>query len=344
MPVAKTRKLAALEATQINITDTHLNIILGPTASGKESSAFIIAQNMKAGIISVDSMKVYRNLDIGTAKASTQMREIIPHYCLDIADPTEDFSVGRFQNAADGGIAQLTRNGKKVILSGGTALYYKAILEGLFDAPVKDETLREKLRDFAAQYGNDALYARLLAQDPKAAKKIHTNDLRRVIRALEIIELTGKPISQKQQQWSGFHNDEERFRTPLRYSFKMVRLDWPREELYRRIELRVDKMLEEGLEGEARYVFDNRDTFSRTPLQAVGYKEFFPYFRHECNLQDAIELLKKNTRHLAKSQLTWFHKFPAQGVALSPGMSANDIASAVQDSLTFAPLTNSFQV
>ena len=315
-----------------------MDIILGPTASGKESSAFAIARKGGAAIVSVDSMKIYRRLDIGTAKATPEMREAVSHYCLDIADPVEDFSVGRYQQAADAAIAQLTARGQRVILSGGTALYYKAVLEGLFAAPLKDESLRARLREFAAQNGNDALYARLVAHDPQAAAKLHPNDLRRVVRALEIIELTGAPISARQQQWSGFHGEAGAFAGELRYRFRMVRLDWPREELYRRIEVRVARMLEEGLEAEARLVYDNRDTFSRTPLQAVGYKEFFPYFSGECGLATAVEELQKNTRHLAKSQCTWFNKFPATPAVLQPGMSAGDVAAEVEAALAQAPL------
>lgn len=315
-----------------------IDIILGPTASGKESSAFAIARKCGAEIVSVDSMKIYRGLDIGTAKATQEMRAKVAHHCLDIADTQEDFSVARYQQAADAAIARIATRGGRAILSGGTALYYKAVLEGLFEAPLKDELLRARLREFAAQHGKDALYSRLAEHDPQAAAKLHPNDLRRVVRALEIIELTGAPISARQQQWSGFHGEEGAFAGELRYRFRMARLDWPREELYRRIEVRVARMLEEGLEAEARLVYDNRDTFSRTPLQAVGYKEFFPYFSGECGLTTAVEELQTNTRHLAKSQCTWFNKFPATPAVLQQGMSADDVAATVEAALERAPV------
>ncbi len=306
-----------------------IHIIAGPTASGKESAAYHIAQKMSAEIVSVDSMKIYRQLDIGTAKATPQMRQNVPHHCLDIAQPENEFSVADYQAAADQAIADIAARGKTVILSGGTALYYKAILEGIFEAPPKDEALREEYKNFAAAHGNDALFEKLKAQDPQAAGKLHPNDTRRVIRALEIIKLTGQPISARQQQWSGFHDDNEGFSGNLRYPFKMVWLNWERDELYRRIELRVDKMIDTGLEDEAKMVWQNRGNYARTPLQAVGYKEFFPYFSGECSLAEAVDTLKKNTRHLAKSQCTWFRKFPATALVPQTGESQDDVCNKI---------------
>lgn len=315
--------------------DAVLTIVLGPTASGKEAAAFALALRQRAAIVSVDSMKIYCGLDIGTAKPDATKRAAVEHFCLDLADPAEDFSVARFQQAADAAIAQTAARAQPIILSGGTALYYKAILEGLFDAPQKDEALREELRNYAEANGNDALFARLRAADPAAAAKLHPNDVRRVVRALEIVELTGEPISARQKEWSGFHDPAQvaGFSGDLRYAFRMFRLDWPREELYRRIEARVDRMIAQGLEQEARIVYENRARYSRTPLQAVGYKEFFPYFAGQMTLPEAIDLLKKNTRHLAKSQTTWFRKFPAVAIPLAPGMTADNVADIIADTI-----------
>lgn len=308
-----------------------IHIILGPTASGKESAAYHIAQLTNTQIVSVDSMKIYRKLDIGTAKATATMRENVIHHCLDIADASDDFSVAEYQQAADNAIDNIANLGKTPILSGGTALYYKAVLEGIFDAPPKDEALREELKDYAETHGNEALFAKLVEQDPQAALKLHPNDIRRVVRALEIIKLTGEPISNRQKQWSGFHDNTGGFSGDLRYPCKIVFINWDREELYRRIELRVERMLEKGLEAEAKMVWQDKGNYSRTPLQAVGYKEFFPYFDGQVSLAEAIDTLKKNTRHLAKSQCTWFRKFPASEIVPQKGQSQESICQMIME-------------
>ncbi len=314
---------------------TALKIILGPTASGKESAAFALAPRLNAEIVSVDSMKIYQTLDIGTAKATGEMRAAVPHHCLDLIAPTYDnFSVGEYVEAADAAIADIAARGKIPLLSGGTALYYKGLLEGIFAAPAKDSAVREELRAFAAEYGNEALHRRLQELDPVSAAKYHCNDLRRVVRALEVIMLTGKPVSSSRNEWSGFHDDSAAFGGELRYDFKMLLLDWPRADLYERIEARVELMLERGLLAEAEYVYQQRDSFSRTPLQAVGYKEFFPYFTGEQPLEEAVATLKKNTRHLAKSQCTWFRKFPCQRIALDTSMAKDDILQLIYGKMT----------
>lgn len=304
-------------------------IVLGPTASGKESASFSIAPQINAEIISIDSMKIYTGLDIGTAKASQKMQAQVPHHCLDIAQPTENFSVSDFVECADNAITDIIERGKVPLLSGGTALYYKGLIEGIFEAPAKDEAYRLELEDFARNNGNEELFKKLLSVDPLSAEKLHPNDLRRVIRALEVVKLTGKPISASQKQWSGFHSQQGSFSGELRYDFKMVMLDWPRDLLYERVEKRVDIMIEQGLEDEAKTVYENRDTYSRTPLQAVGYKEFFPYFAGDESLEEAISILKMNTRRLAKSQCTWFRKFPAEVIAMHPKMTATDLATRI---------------
>jgi len=294
----------------------YLYIILGPTASGKESLAFAAATCLGAEIVSVDSMKVYKSLDIGTAKPDAANRKAVPHHCLDLIEPEVSFSVAEYVKAAEDAIRSIASRGKIPILSGGTALYFKGLLEGLFDAPPVDEALREELK---AKDRNE-LYAELQQRDPLAAAKIHPNDIRRVTRALEIIILTGKPVSSQQTQWDGFHEDRKDNRmltAGLNYPCTMVAPDHPREELYRRIEARVDRMIDSGLVDEAKKVYDNRDNISRTPLQAVGYKELFPFFEKQTSLEEAIDTLKKNTRHLAKSQMTWFRKFPCKWVDMS---------------------------
>ncbi len=311
-------------------------IILGPTASGKESAAFTIAPQIGGEIISVDSMKIYKTLDIGTAKATSQMQQEVPHHCLDMIEPTfSEFSVGEYVQAADSAITDIISRGKKPLLSGGTALYYKGILEGIFESPPKDLALREELEEYAKNNGNEALHERLVKLDPVSAQKYHPNDLRRVVRALEVITLTGEPVSANRNQWSGFHSDEGYFQGELRYKFRMVMLDWERPVLYKRIENRVDMMLEKGLLKEAEYVYNNREHFASTPLQAVGYKEFFPFFAGEEDLETAVDTLKMNSRHLAKSQCTWFRKFPCQRIALTEDMSKDSIVTSISEILTY---------
>ena len=187
-------------------------IILGPTASGKESGAFRVAPQLDAEIISVDSMKIYKTLDIGTAKATAEMRSRVRHHCLDIIEPTyADYSVGAYVAEADKAIGDIIDQGKTPLLSGGTALYYKGILEGIFEAPPKDMVLREKFLSLAREEGNDALHQRLQQLDPVSAAKYHPNDIRRVVRALEVITLTGEPVSSRRREWSGFHDAESSF-------------------------------------------------------------------------------------------------------------------------------------
>ena len=310
-------------------------IILGPTASGKESGAFRVAPQLNAEIVSVDSMKIYKTLDIGTAKATAEMRSKVRHHCLDIIEPDyADYSVGAYVEQADKAIRDISERGKLPLLSGGTALYYKGILEGIFDAPPRDLALREELLGFAQEEGNEALHQRLQRLDPVSARKYHPNDIRRVVRALEVITLTGEPVSSFHREWSGFHDAGDNFGGELRYDFRMLLLDWPRSVLYQRIERRVDIMLEKGLLAEAEYVYNKRASFARTPLQAVGYKEFFPYFRGEEDLAEAVATLKKNTRHLAKSQCTWFRKFPCERLALTSEMPAEDIAGVIYERMT----------
>lgn len=289
-----------------------LRIIVGTTASGKEQLALAVAKKIGGEIISVDSMKVYTGLDIATAKASLSDRRDVPHHCLDLVPPTETFSAADFAAAADAAIADITARGKVPVLSGGTAFYYKALLDGLFEGPGADPAIRAEIEAKAAQEGTSALHDELSRLDPAAAAKIHPSDLRRLVRALEVIRLTGDAISSRQKEWAGFHSDESPpfFANP-RHNFVMARIVRDRDDVHARIRARVARMEKEGLKAEAEYVFTNRGTMSRTPLQAVGYKEFFPYFEGTARWEDVIERLCLNTNKLVRSQDTWFRKFPA---------------------------------
>lgn len=293
-------------------TKPPVKIIVGTTASGKERLALAIAKKIGGEIISVDSMKVYTGLDVATAKASAADRRDVPHHCLDLVPPTETFSAADFAAAADRAIADITARGKVPILSGGTAFYYKALLDGLFEGPSADPAIRAEIEDKAAREGTASLHDELSRLDPAAAAKIHPSDLRRLVRALEVIRLTGEPISSRQKEWAGFHSDESQpfFANP-RHEFVMARIVRARDDVHARVRARVARMEQEGLKEEVEYVFTQREAMSRTPLQAVGYKEFFPYFEGTASWEDAIERLCLNTNKLVRSQDTWFRKFPA---------------------------------
>lgn len=310
-----------------NTPPPFLRLLLGPTASGKESVALACARSYGTDIISVDSMKVYRGLDIGTAKPSPAIRREITHHCLDLADPLVSFTVADFITAAEAAIGRVAAAGKKPLLSGGTALYYKNLLEGMFAGPPADAGLREELNRRAQAEGPAALHAELARVDPAAAEKIHPHDLRRIIRALEVAHHTGRPISSLQTQWE--RGAQATGPRDFRYPCALVGLAWPREELYRRIEARVDAMLAAGLLEEARGVFHERRRLGHGPLQAVGYKEFFPHFAGQSTLAEAVTRLKQNSRQLAKSQLTWFRKFPCAWVEMTAARAPADAAAEV---------------
>ncbi len=315
-----------------------LRIILGGTASGKERLALECAKRLGAEIVSVDSMKVYRGLDVATAKAGPEERAAVPHHCLDLVGPEETFAAADFARAADAAIADVVRRGKIPLLSGGTAFYYKALLEGLFEGPGADLLLRAELEERARRDGPEALHRELGEKDPAAAAKIHPSDLRRLVRALEVISLTGQTLSGRQTQWAGFHSADggaaagAPFAKP-RYPFVMVRLVRERADLHRRIGERIRRMAARGLREEAARVWENRAAYSRTPLQAVGYKEFFPYFQNEESWEAALERLRHGTNRLVRSQETWFRKFPAEELFLPPDAEPAEAAAKLIDGI-----------
>ncbi len=273
-------------------------VLLGATATGKGRVALELAERRPVEIISVDSMKVYRGMDIGTAKPTEEERRRTPHYMMDIMEPDEKCDVGRFYRRAQKVINDIKDRGKRPLLVGGSALYLKALIWGLFEGPDSSEELREKLRAEAEEKGRHALHDRLKEVDPVSAEKIHPNDLKRTVRALEVYELTGEPLSEQQNE--DFGSDRE-------LDCRMVGLWWPRERLHERIERRVERMLERGLEDEVRSL---RGRLGPQASQAVGYKELMRYLEGEIDRSEAVRLIKRNTRRLAKNQETWFRKFP----------------------------------
>ena len=275
--------------------------VLGPTAAGKTELSIKIAEEFEAEIISADSMQIYQDMDIGTAKASKSVQDKIKHHQIDIITPEQDYSVADYQDDVDPIIQNIFKKDKLPLMVGGTGLYVKAVLEG-FSLPdmEPDEELREKLRKEAKEKGNEYVHDKLRNVDPKLADKLHPNDLRRVIRGIEIYRLTGhnKTYYKKKQKES-----------PPRYQSIKIGLTRNRQELYDRINKRVELMIEEGLIEEAKYIFENYDLDENsTARQAIGYKELFNYFQGEYDLDEAVRLIKRNTRHYAKRQLSFFKR------------------------------------
>ncbi len=282
-------------------------LILGVTASGKGRLASDLAKHLGGEIISIDSMKVYRRMNIGTAKPSEEARRRINYHLIDVVEPSESFSVGRFLELAGAAIDQIKSRSKPVIAVGGTALYIKALLYGLFDGPVRDEQIRLNLKQRAQTEGLETLYKQLVKIDPVAAQRIHANDLKRIIRALEVYELTGRPISSFQQQWKPQTSGLE----PRTASHNWTIIGLRREKTVEnsRINQRVKRMIEAGLVDEVKSLLAEDKPLSMQARCAIGYAEIIDYLNGKTTLDDAVELIKKNSRRFAKSQRTWFKTF-----------------------------------
>lgn len=277
--------------------------VAGPTASGKSALALELCKRLEGELISLDSMQIYRGLDIGTAKPTKAEQAEVRHHMIDICEPTENFSAAEFAERAHKVIADVRSRGKKAVLCGGTGLYLDTVLGRLdFGEIESDEKLRGELIAFAEKNGADALHERLRGIDPQAAEKIHKNNVRRVARAIEIYELTGKTKTE--------HDREAISDSP--YESLIIGLDYDdREVLYNRINRRVDAMIEAGLEGEVRSLV-SRGLLSAesTAGQAIGYKEMLGYIAGDCSLGDTVEKIKLGTRRYAKRQLTWLRRNP----------------------------------
>ena len=278
--------------------------VAGPTASGKSALALELCKRLDGELISLDSMQIYRGLDIGTAKPTKAEQAEVCHHMIDICEPTENFYAAEFAERAHKVIADVQSRGKKAVLCGGTGLYLDTVLGRLdFGEIESDEKLRGELIAFAEKNGADALHERLREIDPQAAEKIHPNNVRRVARAIEIYELTGKTKTE--------HDREAISDSP--YESLIIGLDYDdREVLYNRINRRVDAMIEAGLEGEVRSLV-SRGLLSAesTAGQAIGYKEMLGYIAGDCSLGDAVEKIKLGTRRYAKRQLTWLRRNPS---------------------------------
>ena len=277
-----------------------LLILTGPTAVGKTECSLSLAKALNGEIINADSMQVYRGMDIGTAKLPEKEREGIPHHLIDICDPTESYDVVRFQSEAKRCIDEIRKRGHLPILVGGTGFYIQAVVYGVdFSDEEPDTDLRKELQAIAIKQGAQALHDKLAELDPASAKKIHPNNVKRVIRAIEFFRQTGQPISE--------HNEIERAKeSPYRFLYAVLTL--PREILYERIDVRVDAMLSDGLVDEVRGLLKRGLAPGLTAMQGLGYKEIAAYLRGETDLEEAVRILKRDTRHFAKRQMTWYKR------------------------------------
>lgn len=303
-----------------------LTLIIGCTGSGKGALGRELARRIGAEIISLDSMKVYRRMDIGTAKPSREVRGAIPHHLIDVVEPWQEFSVAQFDTLAQEAIADIHRRGRPILVVGGTPMYLKALTEGLFEGPGADPDIRRRLHEQAETMGLDGLYRRLERVDPQAAARIHPNDLRRIVRALEVHELTGSTITALQTQWD---------RGGARFDARLIGLRRERSDQAHRINERVRRMIEAGWVDEVRRLLAEGRPMSLTARKALGYGEIIEHLEGRGSLADAVELIKIRTRRFAKAQRTWFRRFrAAQWIDVGPESTIEQVGDAAQSMLS----------
>lgn len=277
-----------------------LIILAGPTAVGKTALSVRLAKQINASVISADSMQVYRHMDIGSAKITPEEMDGVPHYLVDVLDPEEEFSVVCFQQMAKEAAEEIYARGQIPLVVGGTGFYIQALLYDIdFTENDGDDSFRRELEQTAKEKGSEYLHDLLKERDPKAAEQIHPNNVKRVIRALEFYQQTGKRISE--------HNEEERGKESP-YEFAYFVLTDERSRLYERIDRRVDLMMEQGLVEEVRELKERGVRRDSTAMQGLGYKELYAYLDGAYDLEEAVRVIKRDTRHFAKRQLTWFKR------------------------------------
>lgn len=306
-----------------------LIVLLGPTAVGKTKLSIALAKRLHTEIISGDSMLIYRGMDIGTAKPTLTEKDGIVHHLIDILEPNEEYSVVDFQQQAAVIIDRLNKAGKIPILAGGTGLYVKALLEGyVFHETQSDEVYRTYLTQLAEQQGNEKVHALLAKVDPKAAQRLHVNDLRRVIRILEIHHLTRQGKQSKQPEECQVPSQS------LQYEASVIGLTMERSLLYDRINQRVDMMVAAGLVEEVKRLLQSGLAVEAQSMQAIGYKEIVLYLKGQMALDDALTKMKQETRHFAKRQLTWYRKMPyIQWFSVDSGRSEAQIVENIYQSI-----------
>lgn len=280
--------------------EKRLICICGPTASGKTALSVALAKQLHTEIISADSMQIYRGMDIGTAKPTAEERQSVPHYLLDVCEPGESFSVARYVELADAAAQDILSRGKVPVVAGGTGLYMDALIEcSTFSGDETDLSIRKKYQRMAVEQGNEAVHACLAAVDPEGAERLHPNNLKRVIRALEVYEQTGMTIN-------AFNRLHKR-PAPKYAALKIGVCPAERQTLYDRIDRRVDQMLADGLLEETKHLLDS-GALTGTAAQAIGYKELLGYLQGDVPLADCVALLKQRSRNYAKRQLTWLKR------------------------------------
>ena len=276
-------------------------VLTGPTACNKTEIGFTVAQKTRGEIISADSMLFYRGMDIGTAKPSLDMRELVPHHFIDIIDPWESYSVGRYVDDVESLIDTADSKDRKFLIVGGSPLYVKGLVDGIFNGPEADWDIRRDLEELADEKGNQYVHDILQKIDPDKAVELHPNNLRRIIRAIEVYRITGKPVSELQEEYK---------LTRKSYQFNILCIAREREDIYRRINERVEIMFDKGLVDEVKSLLENPEGLSKQAKQALGYKEVIQYLDGGLTLDDAKEMVKQSTRRFAKRQMTWFRSFP----------------------------------
>lgn len=277
-----------------------LVVIAGPTAVGKSALSIKLSKKLGGEVISADSMQVYKGMDIGTAKLKREEMQGIPHYLIDCLEPSEEFNVYVFKRLAKEALSKIYENGNIPVIAGGTGFYIQALLYDISFTEEDNKDIRKRLTTEASEKGQAYLYERLKALDPEYAAGLHQNNVKKVIRALEYMELNaGKKFSE--------HNNEEREKKSP-YDFKYFVINDHREKLYENIDRRVDKMFEEGLLDEVRALYEKGFDKSLTSMQGLGYKEIIDCFNGLCTVTEAKERIKRETRHFAKRQLTWFRR------------------------------------
>ncbi len=274
-------------------------VITGPTASGKTILSVELSELFSCEIVSADSMQVYRYMDIGTAKPPKELRRLARHHLIDIVDPDEDYNAARYSKDAMEAIVDIQGRGKDVMITGGTGLYIRALLYGLFEGAGANPEVRRRLLEEAERRGREHLYRKLLEVDPQAAHSMHPHNINRIVRALEVFYTTGRPISTLQRE-HGFREE--------RLSTLKIALTKPREILYKDIEARVDRMIEEGLLEETERLLQMGYSKELKPLQAIGYKEMMDHIEGKITMDEAIRRLKRHTKEYAKRQITWLRK------------------------------------
>lgn len=299
--------------------------IVGPTASGKTPLGCLLAGQLSGEIVSADSRQVYKHLDIGTAKPSREQLRQVKHHFIDILEPTEEYSAGQYGKEALSTVKRILQQGRLPILVGGSGLYVKAVIDGLFEGPGKDPEVRFQLEERLKEKGAEALLEQLRKVDPQSAAVMSSSKPRRILRALEVYYTTGTPLSK-------FHAEQQRQDD---VEFVQFGLDWERKELYTRIDERVDRMLQDGFIEEVRELRNRGYDSSLNALNTVGYKELFAYLEGKLPLDEAVALIKRNTRRFAKRQLTWFRADTRiQWIAMSPRRDLEAVAKHIREHFT----------